>query len=117
MNKKILIVDDDNLILELYSEFLSQHGYEVYSADKVDEAIEIFRKYDPDVVISDVIMHENTGFDLYYRLKMINKTLNFIFMTGYEYDRKIIEKIESLGCKWIAKPIKFEDLLNLIESF
>ena len=114
--KKVLIVDDDELILDLLSEFLSQHGFSVYIASNVSVGYEKYCEQEPDIVLSDVIMEEETGFDLYEKIKMLNPNVKFIFMTGYEYDNNIIQKIESFGNKWIAKPIKFDDLLELIES-
>lgn len=114
--KKVLIVDDDELILELLSEFLSQNGFTVYVASDASSGYENYREHEPDIVLSDVVMEKETGFDLYEKIKMLNPGVKFIFMTGYEYEEDIVHRIESLGVKWIAKPIKFDDLLELIES-
>lgn len=114
--RKILIVDDDALICDLYGDFFEQNGYEVYTAQKVEDALKMLRSQDFDIVLSDVVMPGRGGFDLYEEVQLFNPTLPFVFMTGYEHEEKVLEKLKEYNRRWIAKPTKLEELLEVIKQ-
>jgi CheY-like chemotaxis protein len=63
--KKILIIDDDNFLLDMYALKFSQHNFEVYTADSGVQAIEKLKsKLAPDVILLDIIMPEMDGFEM-----------------------------------------------------
>ena len=69
--KKILIVDDDNFLLDMYALKFSQNNFEVYTAGGGKEAIEKLQGgLVPDVILMDIIMPEMDGFEM---LEKINK--------------------------------------------
>lgn len=116
MKPKIVIVDDDKQICELYSEYLAQNGFITYTAFSVPEALKIIREREPDIVLSDVIMPQEDGFSLYNQVQIFNPDIAFVFVTGYEHDEKVIKRLQETGRKWIAKPVTLEELMNLIKS-
>jgi DNA-binding response OmpR family regulator len=64
MARRILVVDDDILVLEALQELLTEAGYEVRVAARGQEALEIFDQEHFDLVILDVIMPKMTGLDV-----------------------------------------------------
>ncbi len=61
---KILIVDDDSFLLDMYALKFSQSGYEVHTALGPEPALEEFKKgYNPDVMLLDVVMPVTNGFE------------------------------------------------------
>ena len=66
---RVLIVDDDRKILELLVDLLQIEGYEIATADDGVEALELAHAFDPDVVVSDVVMPVVGGLELCRRLK------------------------------------------------
>ena len=69
--KKILIVDDDSFLLDMYALKFSQNNFEVYTASLATQAIEKLKKgLTPDVMLMDIIMPEMNGFEM---LEQINK--------------------------------------------
>ena len=73
---RVLIVDDDRKILDLLVELLELEGYEVSAATDGAQALEAaFSFFDPDVVVSDVVMPVVDGFELCRRLKEDPRTL------------------------------------------
>ncbi len=116
MKPKIIIVDDDNLICELYSEYFSQNNFEVLSAFSAQEGLRKIKEFEPDIVLSDVIMPKEDGFSLYKQVQLFKPDLPFVFITGYEHDEKVADQLNKLGKKWIAKPVMLEELMKLIKS-
>jgi CheY-like chemotaxis protein len=69
--RKILIVDDDAFLLDMYSFKFSQHNFEVYTASSGSQAIEKLKDgFKPDIILMDIIMPDMDGFDM---LEKINK--------------------------------------------
>ena len=69
--KKILIVDDDSFLLDMYALKFSQNNFEVYTDSLASQAIEKLKKgLTPDVMLMDIIMPEMNGFEM---LEQINK--------------------------------------------
>ena len=63
--KKILIVDDDSFLLDMYALKFSQNNFEVYTASLASQAIEKLKKgLAPDVMLMDIIMPEMNGFEM-----------------------------------------------------
>ncbi len=68
--KKILIVDDDNFLLDMYALKFSQNNYEVYTAPGAKEALEKIKGgLSPSVILTDIIMPDMDGFEM---LELIN---------------------------------------------
>jgi PAS domain S-box-containing protein len=71
---RVLIVDDDQAILDLLVELLEEDGYEVCAATNGAEAFDLARKFDADVIVSDVVMPVVGGLELCRRLKQDQRT-------------------------------------------
>jgi DNA-binding NtrC family response regulator len=113
---KLIIVDDETLICEIYSEYFSQNGFDVFSANSTTEAIKIIKAKNPDVILSDVVMPVQDGFDLFEKVQLYNPNISFVFMTGYERDKRILKRLAEIDKKCITKPIRLDELLELIKS-
>ncbi|MDH5768914.1 MAG: response regulator [Nitrospirota bacterium] len=82
---KILVVDDDEHILRLYKDELSEEGYEVVLAANGKEAIELFHKEDPDLVTLDIRLPDIDGIQLLRQMKEKKPRLPIIMSTAYDY--------------------------------
>lgn len=72
--KKILVVDDDLPLQEMYKERLELAGYDVAAASDGQEAIEKAREYRPDIILLDVMMPRANGFDVLETLRREEST-------------------------------------------
>jgi len=116
MKSKLLIVDDDPLICDLYGDYFEQNGFEVITSLNVESALKLIKKEEPDLILSDVVMPYRNGFELYDEIKMYFPDIPFVFMTGYENDFEIIDRLEKYGKKWFAKPIQLEEMLEIVRG-
>jgi CheY-like chemotaxis protein len=120
INKKILIVEDEQYIIEpLKTLFSEKLGCEVITANNGKEGLNKFlnNKDNIDLIISDMLMPEMDGIDMYYEIIKTEKNIPFIFMTGY--DKNIINEdiLKNKNVKIINKPISFDLLLKVIYDF
>jgi len=82
--KKILLVDDEEGIQLLYREEFEDEGYTVDSAYNGEEALEIFRKTPPDLVILDINMPGMNGIEVLRQMKEIKPDLPVILSSAYQ---------------------------------
>ena len=116
MKRKILLIDDDRLVLDSYKNLLVRKGYEVIPAMSCEEALKVFDWMDFDLIISDIRMPGKNGVEtvsmLQSNLKKVGKDpLPIIFMTGFAEFADELEASE-LG-EVLAKPV---DALELLEA-
>lgn len=97
-NIKVLIVEDDEMIINMYKIRLEEEGFEVNSTDRGSEAINMAKKDKPDIILLDVILPEVDGFNVLQSLKKDQKTKNIPVMLltnlGQESDQ---EKGKKMG--------------------
>ncbi len=109
---QILYVDDEKDLLELASTFFEDENIPLDTAGSMEKALELIRKKNYDLIISDVRMPSGCGIDLIARARVENKfTGKFILVSG---DMKSQQETKNAGCDLIlTKPL---DFFALIES-
>ncbi len=105
--KKVLIADDEPDILEILKYNLSNKGYEVITAKDGDEALEKARRFNPDLVVLDVMMPKKTGVEVcqLLRAQAAFKETLIIFLTAVNDDGTQIKGLETGADDYISKPI------------
>ena len=117
---KILIVDDDEMMLMMAQHILSAK-YEVVTATTGAEAVEIFEKERPDMILSDLMMPEMDGYELHRILQeKSGEVIPIMFMSASEDDESEIKGFEVGAADYIRKPLRPDVLLrrvgNIIEN-
>lgn len=118
--KKILIVDDDPGILRLLEKTLPKaHGYEVFTALESRKGFELAKTHQPDLILLDIMIPDQSGGDLARDLKNDPRTqhIPIVFMSVLleEEGKKRIE-IHGQEYRAVAKPIYFPELLSAIRK-
>ena len=109
----VLIIDDEPLILEVYSTILSRKGYDVLAATEPRQAIETIRSNSKiDVVISDVVMPQMRGTDLVREVARLAPATSCILITAF------MDKVADVppGVPLLRKPLSSSDLISAVES-
>lgn len=116
---KIMVVEDDQSLREIYSIRLTAEGYEVCSAGDGEEALAIAVKERPDLVISDVMMPKISGFDMLDILRSTPETkdIRVIMMTALSSDDQR-KRGENLGAdKYLVKSqVGIEDVIAAVHE-
>lgn len=118
-DKTILIVEDNPLNLELFTDLLEASNYKVLNAVSANEAIDILSKNIPDIIITDIQLPEVDGIELTKIIKSnsLLKGIPVIALTAYAM-KGDKERILEAGCDgYIAKPINTKEFVKNVESF
>lgn len=110
---KVLIVDDDRVILKLLNIQLRNEGFETMIFEKPSEAISAASIFYPEIIISDINMPEIDGFQFLTEIKKIDQLAKvpFIFLSGHADTDSKIRGFEMGADEFIVKPFEFRDLL------
>jgi CheY-like chemotaxis protein len=121
MAKKILLIDDEDLIIISFHKLLTKNGYDVAVASTGMEALETAGKEDFDLVISDIKMPWVNGIETIKELKQILESKNkplpaIIFITGFA-DKELEEAAKEFSpAAYMRKPVDIKDLLTTVQK-
>ncbi len=113
--KTILIVDDEQLMRRIVSDYLKARGYQTLEAQDGIEALQIFRQEDPDLVLLDVMMPHMDGLEV---CKTIRKTSStpIILLTAKDGEEDELKGFDLGADEYIAKPFSLKILAARIEA-
>ena len=97
--RKILIVDDDSFLLDMYALKFSQNNFEVHTAESGAQAIEKFKNgLNPDIILLDIIMPEMDGFELLEKMNMEKLSLSSMkIILSNKSQQSDVDRGNSLG--------------------
>lgn len=113
---KILIVDDEPNVCTSLKGVLEDEGYEVSTASNGEEALEQSAKFQPDIMLLDVVMPKIDGIEVLKRIKTIDSNLGVIVMSGHGTIEIAVKALKLGALDFITKPISLDSLLIRIEQ-
>jgi two-component system, response regulator PdtaR len=112
---RILVVDDDRLVLATVTHGLAQAGYEVIDADNGAEAILLAREHRPDLALLDIRMEGKSGFDVAEYLRDVCR-IPFMFLSAFA-DEQTIAQVRALGAvAYMIKPLDVAQIVPTVDS-
>jgi DNA-binding NtrC family response regulator len=112
---RVLVVDDEENIREVLSNYLESMNYEVQTAEDGQDALDKYRKGEFDLIISDLLMPNIDGLELLKRIRNIDKEVIFLMITGYPSIETAVDAIKKGAYDYITKPFHMEDVKLRIE--
>jgi DNA-binding response OmpR family regulator len=119
MSKKILIIDDDELIRLTIKNTLKKLGCIVLEAENGNTGLAVFKKEKPDLVITDMLMPDKEGLETISEIRTINPSAKIVAMSGGGSSKNMafLQLAQKMGAdKIMSKPIKPDELLNTLKS-
>ena len=107
---KILLVDDEEIIVKLLSMSLRSDGYEIVTANSGEQGLEVFKAEYPDIVVTDIKMPGMDGLELLKRIKEIDSEKEVIIVTGHGDIDSTIAALQLGASDFINKPVRDEAL-------
>ncbi len=112
-NKRVLVVDDEHLILKIISDILTKEGYEVKTAFNFDKALKLLKEYSFHVVLTDIRMPEKNGIDLLEKIRTFDSNMPVILMTGFASLETAVKAVQHGAFDYLTKPLDYDKLKNV----
>lgn len=114
---RILVIEDDDEVRSLITQFLMREGHEILEATNGVEGAEVFGQQPVDIVITDIMMPTQDGVETIRELKAIDPNVRAIAITGYRGSYNRLPAAEFVGAKrTLVKPFSKEDLLEAVDA-
>lgn len=117
MNKRVLVIDDSIVILELLHSMLDLEGYEVLTATDGSAAFEQLETTTPDLILLDLLMPKMSGYEFIEQVRHCRKPLvaiPIILLTARKHTPQEIEQLGVAG--YLQKPFHRSELLSLLSD-
>ena len=115
-NLTVLLVEDDSDSKKIMHDVLSDNFEKVFTAQNGDEGLKKFKKYNPNMVVTDVLMPISDGLDMTRYIKQISKDTPVIVLSAHSEKETLLKAIDVGVDKYLIKPIMADDLLKTIEN-
>jgi len=119
MPKKVLIVEDNELNMKLFSDLLEAHGYETVGTNNGLNALDLAREHSPDLILMDIQLPEVSGLEVTKWLKDDDElsSIPVIAVTAFAM-KGDEERIREGGCEaYMSKPISISVFIETIRGF
>src|ERR1035438_9419225 len=115
---KVLVVDDERVIADTLAMILNQSGFEARAVYSGEKALELARTFEPDMLISDVIMADLNGIDTAIRIREELPRIKILLFSGQAATADLLEKARTQGYEFeiLAKPVHPQDLLTKLRA-
>lgn len=114
--KNILIVDDDSTFCLMLQSYLTKFGFNAMTAGNAANALDMIRKSEIHLVLSDYRMPGMDGMEMLEEIKKTNPHLQLILMTSYGDIRLAVKAMKLGAYDYITKPVNPTELLELVKS-
>ncbi|MBN1907284.1 MAG: response regulator [Deltaproteobacteria bacterium] len=119
--KKILVVEDEFGLQEIFKDIFRMEGYEVRVAVDGVNGFEIYKQFLPDLVFTDVVMPKMSGIELVSKIREITPDIKVIYISGFFGIRRLREELDEDIVKYryptLAKPFKTSEMLELVKAY
>ena len=104
MNNKLLIIDDEDILLEILKPYFERKGYEVFTAERGDAGLTLLKEHDPDLMLLDLHMQIGIqGIDILKEALKFKPGLRIVVFTGFGRDEDIVRECINLGAKTVVR--------------
>ncbi len=110
---RVLVVDDDADTRDSLSRLLSMHGMEVVTCASAEDALDVLKRSDTDMIVSDVAMPGMSGIEFASQMRTLRPDTPIILLTGFH---AVVDRAIAAGMMALLKPYEASRLLSLIED-
>jgi len=111
MEIKIIVVDDDVIMLQAIKNMLTNNGAEVFATTDAQDALDTIEEEDYDLIISDIMMPYLSGIELLSAIKQIKKDIPIIIISALDQQEVIMTAFEEGAEDFVKKPLNLNELL------
>jgi two-component system cell cycle response regulator len=112
--ERILIVEDDSFFRGVFTDVLKEDGYFVDEATSGQDALEMIRNNDYQLVVTDLVMHDLSGLDILSAVKRLDPTVDVIMVTGHANVETAIFALKNGAVDYLIKPINHDEFRHVV---
>ncbi|MEQ6388177.1 response regulator transcription factor [Bacillaceae bacterium S4-13-58] len=116
MNKRVLVVDDEQQIRETISNFLVKEGYSVFEAENGDAALRCLKDQKLDIILLDIMMPETDGYQVLREIRAYSKHLPVIMLTAKTDELDKLLGLELGADDYITKPFSIREVVARMKA-
>jgi DNA-binding response OmpR family regulator len=113
---KVLLAEDEASLGMIVKESLETRDFLVFLAEDGEQAVEIYKKKQPDILVLDVMMPKKDGFSVAEDIRKENKRIPIIFLTAKSQTSDVLEGFHKGGNDYLKKPFSIEELIVRIKA-
>lgn len=113
---KVLVVDDEQVVLQSCERILTPQGYEVDTSLSAPDALSMLKQKDYDLVITDMMMPDMDGLEFMRRVKAESPDMNIVLITGYPSQESLKEALQLKIVDYLPKPFSPALLLEAVQK-
>jgi CheY-like chemotaxis protein len=115
---KVLVADDERVIADTLAMILNQSGFQAKVAYSGEKALELAAEFQPNMLISDVIMAGLNGIDAAIKIRGLLPNIKILLFSGQAATADLLEKARAQGYEFeiLAKPVHPQDLLAKLRA-
>jgi DNA-binding response OmpR family regulator len=113
---KILLAEDEPALGQIVKESLETKGFKVFLCKDGSEALELYYREKPQLLVLDVMMPKKDGFTLAREIRMQDPDIPIIFLTAKSQTRDVVEGFTLGGNDYLKKPFSMEELIVRIKN-
>ena len=112
---RVLAVDDEPAVLEVFHEYLGLQGYAVSTAPSGEEAVRVIPELRPDVILTDINLPGLSGLEVMRFAKSVDAEVGVIVVTGHASASNAIEALRQGAFNYITKPFDLDEIHEVVE--
>lgn len=116
MPRRLLLIDDDEMMLRTLQELLHSEGFQVFSTADGPQGITIFKERHPDLVLLDLGLPSMNGLEVLRKIRDINSQARIVVITGHDSDESAQVALRNGALSYLTKPVEPGALLQLLNS-
>ena len=113
---KVLYVEDETFLGKIVKESLESRGFDVMMEEDGGRVLDMFKHYQPDIVVLDVMLPNKNGFDIAEEIREVNTDIPIIFLTAKTQTDDVVKGFKTGGNDYIRKPFSMEELIVRIDN-
>jgi CheY-like chemotaxis protein len=119
--RKILVVEDEPLLQDMLKNVFQMESYDVRIAENGSIGYEVYREFQPDLVITDIVMPKTSGLELVRNIRGIDSSVKVIFISGFFGANKLKSQLQrdvlKYGYRTLSKPFRISTILALVKDY
>lgn len=116
MKTKLLLVEDEVSLAMIVHDVLEKQGFEVRCAYTGNEGLKLFYEFNPDIIVTDIMMPQLDGLSMTELIRQNNKTTPILFLSAKSKTEDVVQGFETGGNDYLKKPFGMDELIVRIKG-